>query len=186
MPRVEDEVVVMAQASGHGVEQSGRHVPHDTAPAALHVEVRLASEVVGGGTVTEMDMLHDAGVGQRVQGTVDARPMNTGGLPCHPGDHLFGRAVTVGARETRKYRPPRAGHPLTPGVQDGRHVRDEQVERLLAHRATVVPHRRHRSQARPWASRPSVVVANEYDWLGGRDVEHTGWIPKRPSPGRDA
>jgi hypothetical protein len=132
--RVEDEAGLARHPLGGGVEHVRGKVEDRPARAALGMQVSIspAHEVVGGRAVADVDVLDDAEVAERVEGPVDAGPVDARIDPGHPGDDLLGTEVAAGACEHGEDGLARTGHALATLAQEPTDLLDEGLHGLLS------------------------------------------------------
>lgn len=143
MGRVEDEVVVVGQARGHGAEQVRREVEHGSAPPARCVEVHAlrADEVVSGPAMADVDVLDDPEPGQRFEGPVHAGTVHGRVLLGDRPDHVLGQDVSGMRGEGVDHGTSGPRHPFAPGTQ---YLRDLDLHvRPFDEHSPSVPGARH-------------------------------------------
>lgn len=119
MPGIEEETVLLGQHDSDIVEQITGEVEHAPADPALGMQMRTrpGDQVVGGGAVTDVQMLHHAQLRQRLQGPVDARPVHRTVDSSDRRDHVLGTEVPSAPGQGRQHHPARPGHPLPAGPE---------------------------------------------------------------------
>jgi hypothetical protein len=97
------------------VEQPDRRVDHTTAHLAYEMLVTLLGEVEHDGAVLDVHVLHDAELGEQVEGPVDRRAVQRGIDDARGLYDVCRRAVPVlvGVDERVEHRPPRFGDALS-------------------------------------------------------------------------
>jgi len=124
MGRVKSESVGRGELGGNGIEHVDREVDHDPADPALRVRVRLrvVDQMVCGGPVTQVNVLDDAEVAERLESAINAGLMYAArsprGLASGDEDEDFvGAQVPGGGRHRVQDGPALAGHTLPAGTQ---------------------------------------------------------------------
>jgi hypothetical protein len=174
---VQFEVVGSSDPPRHLAEDIGGQVLNSATGATLRVQVRplAASEVIGRGAMTQVDVLDHPQLAECHQRAIHARAVH---FRCDLGDgrdNFFHGEVSSRASERRQHRPPRRGHPLTFGPEAGRHRSQERLSVVAGQWPRIHVH----------TAQPSCVPTGEARGSHPR-ADHTTATPEGDSlkPGR--
>lgn len=132
MQLVDLELVGGQQIRPESGNHAAIHPEHAPAHGALHVPVVMVGQVVDGGAMTQVHVLHHAEVAQRAQRSVHRGQMNVGMIQLQSLGEVLGADVGSGVLGERlQHEPTRRGDSLAPLA--------ELVKELLGEVAGHVP-----------------------------------------------